>query len=305
MIGGVFLAVTDRHQLRLGAGVRLLHPTSCRRGWPDRWEADFLTHQHSGRAVRDNLTVQECGIMMWNGFRKTLHRRAARLVVGGLLASVPTGLLSAGLTAGAPAKPGAPAKQSPATASSSRAARPFRVEEATIADLHRAIQQGETTCQASSRPTSSAPGPTTAAARGWSRATARQRRRLVAVRARRIAHVAFRRPRPRSPGPAELRRVHRPADRLRTDGADQLGSEPCSSNTAWSSASERRPGQRAEHAQYSRRAFGHLQGEVRRAAVCRAAAGELPGGVRRRSASSRTRSSAPPSSTPNTAGSPT
>ena len=39
---------------------------------------------------------------------------------------------------------------------------PFRLEEATIADVHRAIQQAQITAAASCRPTSIARAPTTA-----------------------------------------------------------------------------------------------------------------------------------------------
>jgi amidase len=73
---------------------------------------------------------------------KTLHGRTGRLLAGLLFASLPAGLLSAG--------PGAEqrAERTPRATSPARGAGPFHVEEATIADLHRAIQQGETTCRA-------------------------------------------------------------------------------------------------------------------------------------------------------------
>jgi amidase len=60
-----------------------------------------------------------------------------RLVLAGLSA----GLLSAALTAEQPAAP------KPRAAAAARTARTFHVEEATIADVHRAIQQGEATCK--------------------------------------------------------------------------------------------------------------------------------------------------------------
>ncbi len=72
---------------------------------------------------------------------KSLHGRSGRLLAGLLLASLPAGLLSAGLTAGQAVEP-KPRQTSPGRG------RTFAVEEATIADVHRAIQQGETTCKA-------------------------------------------------------------------------------------------------------------------------------------------------------------
>ena len=73
---------------------------------------------------------------------KTMHCCTGRLLAGLLLASLPAGLLSAGLTVGQAVE------RKPRAGPPSRAARAFRVEEATIADVHRAIQQGETTCTA-------------------------------------------------------------------------------------------------------------------------------------------------------------
>ena len=73
---------------------------------------------------------------------KTMHCCTGRLLAGLLLASLPAGLLSAGLTGGQAVE------RKPRAGPPSRAARAFRVEEATIADVHRDIQQGETTCTA-------------------------------------------------------------------------------------------------------------------------------------------------------------
>jgi amidase len=80
--------------------------------------------------------------MMKSHLRKTLHSRTGRLLAWLLLAGLPAGLLSAGLSAGQAVEPKSP------PASPRGSLRPFHVEEATIADVHRAIQQGETTCQA-------------------------------------------------------------------------------------------------------------------------------------------------------------
>jgi Asp-tRNA(Asn)/Glu-tRNA(Gln) amidotransferase A subunit family amidase len=71
-----------------------------------------------------------------------MNRRTGRLLAGLLLAGLPAGLLSAGL------RSGEAIEQSRRATSPGRAARAFRVEEATIAEVHRAVQQGETTCKA-------------------------------------------------------------------------------------------------------------------------------------------------------------
>jgi amidase len=70
------------------------------------------------------------------------HRRAGRVLAALLLAGLSAALLSAGLAAGQATAAKTP---SPPT---SRSSRTFHVEEATIADVHRAIQQGNTTCKA-------------------------------------------------------------------------------------------------------------------------------------------------------------
>src|SRR5713101_2689782 len=84
---------------------------------------------------------------------KARHRRTGPLLAGLLLASLPAGLLSAGLTARSVSEksehaPGQAVERKPRVTSPTRGSRIFRVEEATIADVHRAIQQGETTCTA-------------------------------------------------------------------------------------------------------------------------------------------------------------
>src|SRR5919197_385785 len=71
-----------------------------------------------------------------------LHSRTGRLLAALLLAGLPALLLSTDLTADQAVEP------KPRVTSPGRHVRMFRVEEATIADLHRAIQHGETSCQA-------------------------------------------------------------------------------------------------------------------------------------------------------------
>jgi len=80
--------------------------------------------------------------MMYSFTPKPRHSRSGRLLAGLLLAGLAAGLLSASLSAGQAAE------RTPRAASTGRGARSYRLEETTIADLQRAIQQGETTCEA-------------------------------------------------------------------------------------------------------------------------------------------------------------
>jgi hypothetical protein len=70
------------------------------------------------------------------------YRRAGRMLAALFLAGLSAAWLSAGLTADQAA---AAKSQSPTVI---RSRRTFHVEEATIADVHRAIQHGETICRA-------------------------------------------------------------------------------------------------------------------------------------------------------------
>jgi Asp-tRNA(Asn)/Glu-tRNA(Gln) amidotransferase A subunit family amidase len=79
--------------------------------------------------------------MTMDSGRATRANGARRLVAGWLLATVSAGVAVARLDADQ-------AVGSNARAASASRAPAFHVEEATIADLHRAIQRGETTCQA-------------------------------------------------------------------------------------------------------------------------------------------------------------
>ena len=114
---------------------------------------------------------------------------------------------------------------------------PFRVEEATIAGMHAAIQSGQTTCRRWCRRTSIAPRRTTACARRWSPPTVRRfrRRRATSARARRW------RSRPR-------RSRRRPCFRISTSTKDSRSisagwSRPCPTRaccTRWACASASR-----------------------------------------------------------------
>src|SRR5579864_6537823 len=93
--------------------------------------------------------------MMRNPFGKISRRSARRVMAGLLIAGVPASVVSTVSTistvssvstvstvstGGQNGEPQAP------SASGVRVVRPFHVEEATIADVHRAIQLGQTTC---------------------------------------------------------------------------------------------------------------------------------------------------------------
>jgi amidase len=78
--------------------------------------------------------------MMWHPLVKIRYRRARRVLAGLAVASAAASVMTTGLLAGQAVDSKAPA------APPARAVRPFHVEEATIADAHRAIQHGETTC---------------------------------------------------------------------------------------------------------------------------------------------------------------
>ena len=178
----------------------------------------------------------------------------------------------------------------------------FRLEEATIDDLHRAIRAGETTC--------------VAVVAALHRARARLQRRRAACSSPRTARRSPRRPArcaARSPlrfptqtvkastHPARSRQVPGPAARIRPHGGDGLRSRRAAAVRHDRRHPERRPGERARHAQHPRRALGDLPRRLRpasrRSGRCRPA--------RRRcastSASCPTRSSARPSSTRPTA----
>ena len=178
--------------------------------------------------------------------------------------------------------------------------------EAAVRPAFRSKRRRSTTCTAPfsrdarpvprwSAPTSIARAPTTASARSWSRATAppsppagrRAGGRPLSFPAATLA-VADMLP--------EFDQ-YRAADRVRPDGADQVRPGRAAAVRHGRRHAERRPGQRAQHAEPSRRAIGDVQGHLRRAAVGRTAAGELSRRLRRVPRSSRTRSSARPSST--------
>jgi amidase len=94
------------------------------------------------RGVRPVLLDSGWIAMPYNLRSKTPLGRTGPLLAGLLLAGFSAGLRSPGLIAGQAVE--RKARVTP----SSRSARSFRIEEATIAEVHRAIQQGETTCKA-------------------------------------------------------------------------------------------------------------------------------------------------------------
>ena len=180
----------------------------------------------------------------------------------------------------------------------------FRLEEATIDDLHRAIQAGETTVVdvvkryiervrafngvASMLVTED--GAAVAEAKGTVRAGAPLQ--VPDADGEGVHH------------PARSRQIQRPADRIRADGADCLRSERAAAVRHDRRHSQRRAGQRHRHAQHPRRALGHLQGRVRQASIARGRCRPARRRSANTSASSPTHWSAPPSSTRNTAATP-
>ena len=184
-------------------------------------------------------------------------------------------------------------------------AQTFRLEEATIEDLHAAIRSGETAVVAvvqhylarirayngvaSLLVTDD--GAPVAEAKG-------------AVRAGSAASVSDR----DGQGldhPAGSRQVPGPAAGIRPHGGDRLRSRRAAAVRHDRRHPERRPAQRARHAQHPRRALGDLPRRVRPAPVEGSAAARRAAGLRSSSAISRMRSSAPPNSTPHTAAIPT
>jgi amidase len=155
----------------LRSGIRLLHEHCAAPRRADWREAEFLRTfsflcgvKGLGIAAR---YVQPESARAWSYLHwswtmmptlfksKSSRGRAGRLLTGLMFAGALAGVSSVALTAGqaiqkpAAQKPAArkPVPRKPAAAPG-RSVRPFRVEEATIADLHRAIQLGETTCKA-------------------------------------------------------------------------------------------------------------------------------------------------------------
>ena len=156
----------------------------------------------------------------------------------------------------------------------------FRLEEATIDELHAAIRAGATTCVAVVQHYIAR----VRAFNGVASMLVTEDGAPVpeatgAVRARRAAEV----PDADREGlhhPARSRQVQRPAARIRPHGADRVRSRRAAAVRHDRRHSERRPGQCARHAQHPRRALGHLPGRVRPASVARAAAARRAAGVR-------------------------
>ena len=227
------------------------------------------------------------------------HRRAGRMLAALSLAGLSAALLSAGLAAGqaTTAKTASP----PA----SRGSRTFHVEEATIADVHRAILQGDTTCKAIVQSYIER-------ARAYDGACVQLVTRdgasipAVAGMTRVGSTVAF--PTSTTAIGSMLPKFDEyvgPPHRVRADGDHELGSGRLSAVRHGHRHPERRAGERAQHAEHSRRTFGVLQGRVRRRALVRPAAGELSEGVRRVSEAAGRARTRRRSSTRTTAGSPT
>ena len=158
--------------------------------------------------------------------------------------------------------------------------KPFRLEEATIDELHAAIRAGEATC--------------VGIVRHYLDARARIQWHLQSVghegrcsnfrRERRVARrraAAFSRGNCASVGRAAgSRQIQRAAARIRPHGGNCLGSGGHAAVRHDRRQAGRRPGKRAGDPQHSRRALRHLPWRFRPASVARAAAERSAAGLR-------------------------
>ena len=153
--------------------------------------------------------------------------------------------------------------------------KPFLLEEATIAELHAAIQAGERPASMSCSNTSSACAPTTGRPACWSRKTARRSRSHRHGARRRAAEVSDA-DRQSVDAAARSRPVQRPAARIRPHGADRVRSIRAAAVRHDRRHAECRAGQCAGHAEHSRRALRHLPRRLRPCIPPRAAAPGAP-----------------------------
>ena len=183
------------------------------------------------------------------------------------------------------------------TAQPSQQSRPFRLEEATIEELHAAIRRGRRPASRSCSTTSTACAPTTGSPACSSPKTApRSPKRPGAVR----AQAPLRFPtadRQGLHGPARSRQVQGAAARIRPHGGDGFRSCRAAAVRDDRRHAACRAGECARHPQHPRRAFGHLPRRLRPASVRGAAASRRTPRVRGCFAGFPTRSSARPSST--------
>ena len=172
----------------------------------------------------------------------------------------------------------------------------FEVVEATIADVHRAIQQGQITL------------PGTGPGVHRSRQGLQRRQRSSRHRGRRADSATSGTVRAGAPlkfptetvavvdAPAEFRSVRRAAHRAWPHGGDRVRSGRAAAVRHDRRHAELGSDQRTRHAQSSRRAVGHVQGRSRQASVVRSACPPERPPSARSSASSPMRSSARQSS---------
>ena len=154
------------------------------------------------------------------------------------------------------------------------AAQPFQFHllEATIADVHRGIQEGQLTCRALVQAYINR-------ARAYNGTcnqlvTEDMAPKFLPDYAEYAAAAAA------TARAAAGRSAKDAADRIRTDGADRVRSRRPAAVRDDGRHPERRPGARARNAQHPRGAIGHLQRRLRSASVGRAAAGGSAGGLR-------------------------
>ena len=166
-------------------------------------------------------------------------------------------------------------------AAGAQPATPFRVEEASIADVHDAIRSGTTTCaevvQGYIERARAYNGVCTTLVTPTARGRAARSRRGARRSAAALPHADTVAVTDLVPDFAELQRR---CAGLRPHGADGVRPDGHATVRHGRRHPERRPGERARDAEHSRRALRHLQRRVRRASVDGPAAGRRAGRVR-------------------------
>ena len=157
--------------------------------------------------------------------------------------------------------------------------KPFRLEEATIDELHEAIRSGQTTCVASCSTISTAPAPITASPACSSPKTAlRSPRRPACVRAG--APLRFPTETVKASTILPISTNTGAAARIRPHGADRVRSVRAAAVRDDRRHAECRPAQRARHPQHPWRTLRDLPRRFRPAPVRGAAAARRAAGLR-------------------------
>ena len=148
----------------------------------------------------------------------------------------------------------------------------FHLMEATIPDVHRAIQEGQITCRALVQAYVNR-------ARAYN-GTCNQLVTEEMAPTYLPNYSEYKAAVTATAQPAARRSAQDAADRVRPHGADRLRSERAAAVRHDGRHSQRRPGARARDDQHPRRAVGDLQGRLRSASLGGPAAGRRAGGLR-------------------------